>query len=80
MEVIIVGHARQKMGQYEVSELQVIEALAKPDSILEGKYGRRIAQKRLNGLLLRVVYESHEEWKVVVTVYKAKAGRYEVRI
>ena len=40
--------------------------------------GRQIAQKKLDGYVLRVVYEKQSHKKVVVTVYKARRERYEI--
>jgi len=49
-----------------------------PDSVVEGHSGRKVAQKKLNGYVLRVIYEEKKGINVIVTVYKAKSERYEI--
>ncbi|MBI4442865.1 MAG: DUF4258 domain-containing protein [Acidobacteria bacterium] len=66
------------MQRYNVDQAMVEETLATPDSEVQGYGGRQIAQKKLNGYVLRVIYEKENHKKVVVTVYKAKRKRYEV--
>lgn len=63
---------------YNVEEATVVEALANPDSEVPGYGGRHIAQKKLDGYVLRVVYAEKPNAKVVVTVYKARRERHEV--
>ena len=78
MEIKILYHARQRMQRYNVEQVTVEETLANPDSEVVGYGGRRIAQKKLNGYVLRVIYEKQNHKKIVVTVYKAKRERYEI--
>lgn len=44
--------------------------------ILSGHSQRKIYQKKLNDHVVRVIVEEHEDTKVVITVYKARSGRY----
>ena len=78
MNVVILPHARKRMAAYSVSEAQVFFALKSPDSVVSGHSNRLVAQKRLNSRVLRVVFEQKASEMVVVTVYKARADRYEV--
>ena len=78
MEIKILHHARQRMQRYNVDQAMVEETLTNSDSEVPGYGGRQIAQKRLDGYVLRVVYEKENYEKVVVTVYKAKRERYEI--
>ena len=78
MEVTIRDHARQRVQRYNIGQSLVEEALRHPDNEIAGYSGRRIAQKRLDGYVLRVVYETKNYTKIVVTVYKAKRERYQV--
>jgi len=73
----ISAHARERMAKYEVSESLVREALERPGSVIEGHSGRRIAQKKLDGYVLRVVFKKENGALFVVTVYKARSERYE---
>ena len=66
------------MEAYNVDETLVEETLRNADSDIASYGGRRIAQKKLDGYVLRVIYEEQDHKKVVVTVYKAKRKRYEV--
>jgi hypothetical protein len=78
MKILITGHARERMKKYEISELWIKRAIEEPTSVIESGSNRKIAQKRLNGLVLRVIYETRETIAVVITVYKAKRERYEI--
>lgn len=74
----ILNHARRRMQTYNVSEELVREAIDRPDSELESYGNRRIAQKKLGRYVLRIIYEYEGEEKIVVTVYKARAERYDL--
>ena len=55
--------------------------LSNPDSVVQGRKGRLIAQKEhvkdgFGKLLIRVVYEEMGEEKVVVSAYWARPERY----
>ena len=78
MKIEILDHARKRMEIYDVSEALVKETIEKPDSIADGYNNRKIAQKKLNGYMLRVIYEEKNSTKIVITIYKAKSGRYEI--
>ena len=76
MKIIIVKHAEERMQEYDVPEDLVINAVQNPDNIIEGYRGRKIYQKKLNGYILRVIVEESKEIKTIITVYKARRGRY----
>ena len=78
MKILLITHAKNRMRAYDITETQLIDALEKPDSITKGHSERLIAQKRINGKILRVVFEQDNEAIVVVTAYKARAKRYEI--
>lgn len=78
MKIEILHHARERMLRYNVEQAAVEEAVANPDSEVPGHGNRYIAQKKLDGYILRVVYEKQGDTKIVITVYKARRGRYEV--
>ena len=75
--VRITGHARERMEKYLVSEALVRKTLEKPGSVVKGHSGRMIAQGKLDGYVLRVIYKKEKGVFVVVTVYKARSERYE---
>ena len=68
------------MGLYPLSKEQITDCLRFPDIVLGGSENRAIAQKRLNGYLLRVVFETENDTYLVITAYKAKRERYEIQI
>lgn len=78
MDVIIISHAKQRMSTYGIGEDFVKKSVRKPDSIAKGKFGRMVAQKSLNGYMLRIIYEQQRSVITVITIYKAKKRRYEV--
>lgn len=78
MDVQLTKHALERMVRYRVPAKLVFETLRTPDSTVDGHSGRLIAQKVLNGYILRVVYEVEEGLRTVVTVYKARRDRYEI--
>jgi hypothetical protein len=78
MKIEILPHARERMAVYGVSEDMVKETLENPDKTVAGYSNRFIAQRKLDGYVLRVVYEEKHSTKTVITVYKAKSDRYEI--
>lgn len=78
MKLRITKHAKIRMRRYEISKSTVKEGIENPDSVVEGHSGRKIAQKRLNEHVLRIVFEKEKDKSVIVTVYKSRSGRYEV--
>lgn len=66
------------MRQYNVSEAMVVETIKSPDIEMLSYSNRRIAQKSLDGYVLRVLYEKENQNKIVITVYKARRERYEI--
>jgi len=78
MEIEILHHANQRMQAYNVDEEMVQEAIRNPDREVSGYGGRHITQKKLDGYVLRVVYEKQNHKTVVVTVYKARRERYQI--
>lgn len=57
MTVRFTLHALSRMNQYEISKEIVDKTLKEPDNLLDGHSDRLIAQRRLNGKLLRVIFE-----------------------
>jgi len=78
METKISKHAEERMSKYGLNRQQVLDCVANPSTVVSGKFGRKIAQKRLNGYVLRVIYNEMKNFNKVITVYKAKRERYEI--
>ncbi len=78
MKIIISEHAKERMQKYGLKEHDIKDCLDNASSIIDGKDGRKIAQKNLNSYVLRVIYEKKEDVIIVITTYKAKSERYEI--
>mgnify|MGYP000017521159 CR=1 FL=1 len=75
-KIVYTKHARMRMQQYNISELEIVNTIYNPDKILPGYRNRKIAQKVLNRYLLRVIYEEND-LITIITVYYARRERYE---
>ncbi len=78
MNLKITKHARERMMQYDISRNLVHKGFEDPDSVVPGDLGREIAQKRLNGHILRIIFQKEKDKNVIITVYKARSERYEI--
>jgi len=78
MKIRITRHAKERIEKYGLNKKQVLDCVKNPDIKIKGENERKIAQKRLNGYVLRVIYEINENIYIVVTTYKAKRERYEI--
>ncbi len=78
MKIEISSHAKERMKKYCLSEKQVTDCVNSPKIVIEGNYNRKIAQKPLNGYVIRVIYEKTINSLTVITTYKSKRERYEI--
>ena len=76
MKITISKHARARIITYNFTEDFVKNAVLEPDEVVNGYEGTLIAQKLLNGYLLRVVYIKQNSEIKIITVYPAKKARY----
>ena len=76
MKIEYTEYAEMKIAKRELSKTQIENVLKNPDKILEGKYGRKIAQKIVEGCLMRVIFEEQGNVYKVITVYYSKPERY----
>ena len=77
MAVKYIPHALERMNERGISRELVEEVLQSPDSINDGYLGRKVTQKRINGRLIRVVYETVDNDVVVITAYvTSKVKKY----
>lgn len=74
MNFKLTKHAKERMKRYNISTQQIEDALENPDRVIKGKFGRKIAQKRLNEKAIRVIYEGN----LIITTYLARRERYEI--
>jgi hypothetical protein len=80
-QITFTLHAKEKFKRLisvGVTEESVIEAVENPESVIEGNFGRKIAQTAITeDILLRIIYEETDNNILVVTIYPAKRQRYE---
>jgi len=74
--IVFHHYALYKMNMRNLSRSTVLETVTHPYSVIDGKYGRRIAQKVHGDHLVRVVFEEHEDHLLIVTAYPSKPARY----
>ena len=75
--IVFVHHALDRMKERCINEDEVIAALNHPDDIECRDEKRKIAQRFIEGRLLRVMYEEEEDTITVVTVYRtSKSNKY----
>ena len=68
MKLKITDHAKIRMNKYEIFRKMVKDGMENPDSILEEYSGRKIAQKRINRHVLRIIFEKKKNTCVIVTL------------
>ncbi len=76
MKVVYTSHALESIKERGISKEIIEKSIEKPDEIIMGKKGRKIAHKVINGKLLRVIYEPKEKTYILVTAYYTKPERY----
>ena len=80
-KVVFTLHAEEKLKRLMkigVTKERVLEIIEKPEKVVNGYFGRKIAQGLLSEeLILRIVYEESEEEIMVVTIYPDERRRYE---
>ncbi|WP_099209478.1 DUF4258 domain-containing protein [Thermococcus henrietii] len=77
MEIRFIPHALQRLEERGIPRELVEEAVKNSDEVRDGYCGRKVAQKRLNGRLIRVIFEEEEGDVVVITAYvTSKVRKY----
>jgi hypothetical protein len=73
-------HAEDKLGRLEkigATREKVLGIIEKPEKVVNGYYGRKIAQGLLSeDLILRIVYQESEEGIMIITIYPGERRRY----
>ncbi len=73
MRIRFTDHARRRMQQRKVSEVEVIDCVEGPDELRTGDFGETIAIKSYGNVYLQVVYEEEESGAyVIITVIRSK--------
>lgn len=83
MKVQFSNHSQLKIELLKnhgmvIDEAFVKNAVLKPDKVEKGYKGRLIAQKKLDrDHVVRIIYEEHSDYFLVITVYPGRRDRYE---
>ncbi len=76
-QITFIQHALDRLKERGINEELVIKVIENPDNIDPESQRRRIAQKLINGKLLRVVYDDEDESIVVISAYRtSKVDKY----
>ena len=76
MKVEFTAHALRRLGERNISEEAVYEALTTPDEVIEVKHGRRAARKHEPSCYhIVTIYEAHREALIVVTAIRVDERR-----
>lgn len=67
MKIIFSAHSLLKLKQRNISKLQVIQTVKKPDKILLSLSNRKLAYKRFGKLYLKVVFVRENDKLTVIT-------------
>ena len=74
---IFVQHALDRMDERGITKELVIDILNHAESIDSNDEKRKVAQRFIDGKLLRVIYEDETDAIIVITVYKtSKISKY----
>ena len=76
MEIIYTNYAEMKIEKRKLSKIQIEDVIKNPDKIVEGKRGRKIAQKIIGKYILRVVFEQNGNVYKIITAYYSEPERY----
>ena len=79
--LVFSDHAERQLQERELSREIVIQTVRKPDGVVEGRAGRKIAQRVVHqggvDWLFRVVYVEERGKLVIVTMYRTtKISKY----
>ena len=68
MRIFYSPHAKMRMGQKGITELEVEHILAYPDIVRKSYLGREIAYGKVKNKLIRVIFIRTEQPIIVVTI------------
>jgi hypothetical protein len=60
-----------------ITQEYIIDVINSPDQVESSGKGKITAQKRINGLVLRVIYQEYSAFIIIITVYPGRSSRYE---
>ena len=69
MAVTYTEHAKDRMKNRHITNLEVVEAISQPYFTVASRFNRLIVVKRYGDKYLKVIYEKSNDKITVVTVY-----------
>ncbi|HLD48839.1 MAG TPA: DUF4258 domain-containing protein [archaeon] len=76
MKIEYTEHAKENMKERKLSRNLIENIIINPEKVIEGSFGRKIAQKIIGNKLLRVIYEQENNVYIIITAYYTKPERY----
>ncbi len=75
-QITFIQHAIDRLKERGISSEQVKEIVLNPD-YTDRLDGRKIAQKLINGKLIRVIYDEEKDVIIIISAYRtSKVGKY----
>ena len=76
-QLIFIPHSLDRMKERCISDEMVRAALSSPDNVDCTDEKRKIAQKFIEGKLLRIIFEEEDETIIVISAYStSKISKY----
>jgi hypothetical protein len=76
MKFQYIPHAEEKIAERKLPKALIEDTIKMPEKVIPSVFGRQIAQRKVAGKLLRVVYEEKEGTYIIITAYYTELGRY----
>ncbi len=76
MKITYTNHAEENIEERRLDKKTIEDAVKNPEKVVEGRFGRKIAQKIMGDKLLRVIYEQENNIYIIVTSYYTELERY----
>jgi Domain of unknown function (DUF4258) len=70
------SHAEESLLRRRIEKARVEDTIEMPESVIDSRFGRKIAQKTFGHKALRVVFEEEHGIYIVVTAYYTEIERY----
>ncbi|MDO8538331.1 MAG: DUF4258 domain-containing protein [archaeon] len=69
MKIIFTAHAEERLNSRLIKREWVEETIRNPDKLIEAKFGRKQAVKKIMKYIISVVYVKENEDFVVITIF-----------
>ena len=75
MEISYTDHAERQIAERKIPKELIEATLLEAGTAIEGRFGRKIAQKAIKDKLLRIVYSTENGAYIVITAYYTRPER-----